>query len=78
MAVPVSIAAQECTVTVGAAVALFETHLASGAGISVSGYMSRALYAATSDGRFLMNMTVAEDQPRPVIIVQNWEAVVKR
>ena len=78
MAVPPTMAPQERTVTVGTAVALFETRLATGAGISPGGYQSRALYAVAPDGRFLLNMTVEEDQQRPIMIVLNWEAVVKR
>jgi Tol biopolymer transport system component len=78
MAVPLTVSAQGRTVTAGAGQALFETRLAQGAAIALSGYQSRALYDISADGRFLMNMTLEEDQPKPIIIVQNWEAVLKR
>jgi Tol biopolymer transport system component len=78
MAVPIAVASQGRAVSVGAPVALFVTHLAVGAGISLTGYQSRALYAVTADGRFLMNATVEEDHPMPIIIVQNWAEALKK
>jgi Tol biopolymer transport system component/predicted Ser/Thr protein kinase len=75
MAVPISVAADAQTLTVGVPVPLFQTHLAAGPGI-VSG---RAQYAVASDGRFLMNVGVDDAVPAPPItIVQNWQAAVKK
>jgi hypothetical protein len=78
MAVPVSVAPQGRAVTVGTPVTLFPTHLANGAGISLTGYQSRALYAVAADGRFLMNVTIEADHPAPIIIVQNWDSALKK
>jgi hypothetical protein len=78
MGVPIGLATQTRTVTVGTPTALFDAHLAVGAGISLSGYQSRALYAVTNDGRFLINTTVEEDRPTPITIVQNWDVLLKR
>ncbi|HEV3215605.1 MAG TPA: protein kinase, partial [Vicinamibacterales bacterium] len=77
-AVPIGVAPQARALTVGAPVALFPTHLAIGAGISLTGYQSRALYAIAADGRFLMNVTLEEDRPAPITIVQNWTAALKK
>jgi Tol biopolymer transport system component len=77
-AVPVGPDARERTMNVGAPVSLFPTHLAVGSGISLNGYQSRALYSVAADGRFLMNATVEEDHPAPIVIVQNWDALLKR
>jgi Tol biopolymer transport system component len=78
MAVPIGVAPQIRALTVGAPVALFPTHLAIGAGISLTGYQSRALYAVAADGRFLMNVTIEADHPAPITIVQNWTAALKK
>jgi eukaryotic-like serine/threonine-protein kinase len=78
MAVPIAAAPQERAVTVGTPTPLFVTRLASGPGISLSGYQSRALYAITSDGRFLMNTTLEADRQSPIILVQNWQQLLKK
>jgi Tol biopolymer transport system component len=78
MAVPIAAAPQERAVTVGTPVPLFATRLASGPGISLTGYQSRALYAVTADGRFLMNATIEADRQSPIILVQNWQQLLKK
>jgi hypothetical protein len=78
MAVPIAAAQQERAVTVGTPVPLFATRLASGPGISLTGYQSRALYAVTADGRFLMNATIEADRQAPIILVQNWQQLLKK
>jgi serine/threonine protein kinase/Tol biopolymer transport system component len=78
MAVPISVAPQSRALTAGTPVALFPTHLARGAGISLTGYGSRALYEVTADGRFLMNVHIDVDHPAPITIVQNWVAALKK
>jgi serine/threonine protein kinase/Tol biopolymer transport system component len=78
MAVPIAPAQQERAVTVGTPVPLFATRLASGPGISLTGYQSRALYAVTADGRFLMNTTLEADRQSPIILVQNWQQLLKK
>ncbi len=62
----------------GASEALFATHLTVGAGISLTGYQSPALYAVAADGRFLMNVTVETDRTAPITIVQNWDIALKK
>jgi hypothetical protein len=52
--------------------------LATGPGISLTGYQSRALYAVTTDGRFLMNATIEADRQSPIILVQNWQQLLKK
>jgi eukaryotic-like serine/threonine-protein kinase len=75
MGVPISMAADAQTLTVGVPVPLFLTHLAEGPGI-VAG---RNQYAVASDGRFLMNVSVDDAVPAPPItIVQNWQAAIKK
>ena len=57
------------------------TRLASGAGISLSGWESRALYAVARDGRFLMNINLdaaAGANVPPLTIVLNWDAALKK
>jgi len=78
MAVPIAAAPQERTVTVGTPVPLFTMRLATGPGISLTGYQSRALYAVTTDGRFLMNATIEADRQSPIILVQNWQQLLKK
>jgi len=78
MAVPIDVTPQSRAVTPGTPAALFATHLANGAGISLSGYQSRALYAVAADGRFLMNVTIEADHAAPITIVQNWDAALKK
>jgi hypothetical protein len=52
--------------------------LANGAGISLTGFQSRALYVVAADGRFLMNVIIEADHPAPITIVQNWDAALKK
>jgi Tol biopolymer transport system component len=78
MAAPLSIAPQGRAVVPGTPVPLFQAHLASGNGISLTGWQSRALYAVTSDGRFLMNATTEGADASPITIVLNWQAALKK
>jgi hypothetical protein len=72
------VAPQGRAVTAGTPVPLFPTHLANGAGISLTGFQSRALYVVAADGRFLMNVIIEADHPAPITIVQNWDAALKK
>lgn len=75
MAATISAASDSQTLTVGQPVALFLTHLASGAGITAN----RTQYDVSADGRFLMNTNVDDSLPAPPItIVQNWQAAIKK
>jgi hypothetical protein len=78
VAVPIAAVRQEHAVKVGTPVALFATRLASGPRISLTGLQSRALYAVTSDGRFLMNITIDADRQSPIILLQNWQQLLKK
>ena len=77
MAVPIAVGADR-QLEPGAAVALFRTRLASGAGINSGGTGARAQYAVASDGRFLMNMAVEAATASPITIVLNWDAALKK
>ena len=50
----------------------------SGAGISLTGWQSRALYAVAADGRFLMNVMIEADHQSPITLVQNWQQLLKK
>jgi Tol biopolymer transport system component len=76
MAVPIRATLEGRAIDAGTPLVLFPTHLANGSGISLTGWQSRALYAVTRDGRFLMNVNaVAADIP-PLTVVLNWAAGV--
>jgi Tol biopolymer transport system component len=80
MAVPVRATSEGRAIDPGTPLMLFPTHLANGAGISLTGYQSRALYAVTRDGRFLMNASTdpaAADIP-PLTVVLNWQEELKQ
>ena len=80
MAVPVRATSEGRAIDVGTPLVLFPTHLANGQGISLTGYQSRALYAVTRDGRFLMNAnadSAAADIP-PLTVVLNWQEELKQ
>ena len=78
MAVPIRLGSIAGAVDAGAPVALFPTHLASGAGIGSGGYTLSAQYAVAADGRFLMNVAVDEGVTSPITIVLNWEAALAK
>ncbi len=62
----------------GAPVALFVTRLATGVNVRPTGYGSRAQYAVAPDGRFLLNVTLADATASPIRLVLNWNAGLKR
>jgi hypothetical protein len=72
MAVPIR--SGPMTPEVGPAVALFVTHLATGASV-VGG---KPQYAVASDGRFLMNVAIEQTASAPITVVLNWMAALKR
>jgi hypothetical protein len=80
MAVSVRATSEGRAIDAGTPLMLFPTHLANGQGISLTGYQSRALYAVTRDGRFLMNAnagSAAADIP-PLTVVLNWQEELKQ
>ncbi|HEV3215640.1 MAG TPA: protein kinase [Vicinamibacterales bacterium] len=80
MAVPIRATSEGRAIDAGKPLVLFPTHLANGSGISLTGWQSRALYAVTRDGRFLMNVNADAATPDipPLTVVLNWTAGVKK
>jgi eukaryotic-like serine/threonine-protein kinase len=80
MAVPIRATPDGRAVDAGTPLALFPTRLAFGAGITLAGWQSRALYAVARDGRFLMNVNAdtAAAYVAPLTVVLNWDTGLKR
>lgn len=78
MAAPIEVASDARTLSPGAAVALFPSRLVTGGNVGIGGFASKAEYAVTRDGRFLMNVTAEESAASPITIVQNWTALLKK
>jgi Tol biopolymer transport system component len=79
LTVPIRIAPDGSTLTPGAAVELFQTHLATpGGNTALLGFSSRAEYAVAPDGRFLMNVNLEDAAASPITLVLNWTAVLRR
>jgi serine/threonine protein kinase len=74
MAVPVTAAKDGRTLELGAPVRLFLTRFATG--LNVTG--RKPQYAVAGDGRFLLNVRIAEDAASPITIVQNWMAGIRK
>jgi Tol biopolymer transport system component len=72
MAVPIQVGG---TLSAGTAVALFPTQLATGI---VGTSQSHAQYAVAADGRFLLNVPVGDPAASPIVIVQNWDAGLRK
>jgi Tol biopolymer transport system component len=77
MAVPIRVTPDARAMDAGRPAALFPARLASGAGINLTGWQSRALYAVARDGRFLMNVNAGATAVAPLTIVLNWDARLK-
>ena len=77
MATPIRPGRDARTLTAGAPIALFATHLAMGGNLSARGYNSSAQYTVTSDGQFLMNVTSDDAITSPITLVLNWTAALK-
>ena len=76
-AVPVTPGADGREMSLGTAVPLFATRLATGA--NVTGGSTRATqYAVAADGRFLLLSAAAEGAAPAITIVQNWTAALKK
>ena len=79
MAVPIDVTSDANTLSPGAPVALFSSRLVTGGNTGIGGFASKAEYAVTPDGRFLMNVTPEESAAvSPITIVQNWTAGLKK
>ena len=80
MAVPIHATPDGRAVDASTPLALFPTRLASGTGLNLSGWQSRALYAVARDGRFLMNVNAATGAAdvAPLTVVLNWDAALKK
>jgi len=70
----VSVAFDSGSIDVGTPRALFPVRLATGTNIAPG----RAQYAVAADGRFLVNSAVGEMALRPIDIVLNWTAALKK
>lgn len=78
MAVPIQVAPGSRTLVPGAAVARFSTRMAmSGPYIFTAGFLGRPQYDVVKDGRFLMNIPVADAVTPPIAIVQNWTIALR-
>jgi serine/threonine protein kinase len=78
MAVPIRPGRDARTLTAGAPLALFATHLALGGNLPAGGYNSGAQYTVTSDGQFLMNVTANDAVTSPITLVLNWTAALRK
>jgi Tol biopolymer transport system component len=76
LATPLTVSADGRTATPGVPVPLFVTHLASGANIPTSGYISRPQYVVAPDGRFLMNVSLEDLAAPPITVVLNWTSAL--
>jgi eukaryotic-like serine/threonine-protein kinase len=73
MAVPIHDASEGRTLDPGSPVPLFVTHLATGINVPPA-VGTRAQYAVSRDGRFLLNESVEGAAAPPITIVLNWAA----
>jgi Tol biopolymer transport system component len=78
MVTSLQVSADGRTATPGVPVQLFATHLASGANIPTSGYVSRPQYVVAPDGRFLMNVSLEDLAAPPITVVLNWTSALGR
>jgi Tol biopolymer transport system component len=78
MAAPIHLAPGTRALEASAAVALFQTKLATGVNIVPAGFQARPQYAVAADGRFLMNVFADEGVTSPITIVQNWTVGLKK
>jgi len=79
MATPIAVASEANTLSPGSPVALFSSRLVTGGNTGIGGYASKAEYAVTRDGRFLMNVTPEESAAvSPITIIQNWTTLLKK
>ena len=76
LAAPVQVVSDSRTLSPGAPVTLFSTHIASRGNVGSGGFASHAQYDVAPDGRFLLNLT-AEDTPSPITFMLNWPAALR-
>ena len=74
---PVTPAADGREISVGTAVPLFATRLASGMSV-IGGGTRAAQYAVAAGGRFLLLSAADEGAAPAITIVQNWTAALKK
>jgi eukaryotic-like serine/threonine-protein kinase len=75
-AVPIRIDPLEHRVDLARPVALFPTHLASGANVPPA-VGSKQQYAVSSDSRFLLNVSVEGAPAPPITVILNWETSLR-
>jgi hypothetical protein len=67
--------AGDTALEIGTPVPLFAPHLSNGTSVGLG---FRAQYDVTSDGRFLLNVSVEDAQASPLTVFLNWAAGLKR
>jgi hypothetical protein len=77
MALSIQVGADGRALNPGSPVALFQTKLATGAGVNI-GFLSRPQYAVAQDGRFLINMTADDPTAPPISVELNWASGLGR
>jgi len=77
MAVAIDAAPDGRTFSLGAPFPLFSSRLTSG-NTGAGGFSSRAQYAVTSDGRFLLNVSADDDAASPITVLRSWTAALKK
>ena len=79
MGTPIDVRSDANTLGPGAPVVLFSSRLVTGGNTGIGGFASKAEYAVTRDGRFLMNVTPEKSAAAaPIAIVLNWTAAPKK
>lgn len=81
MAVAITSGATPSTIDAGVPVPLFRANLVSptGAGVVTVAAGSKQQYAVAADGRFLLNVAVADSAaPSPISVVVNWPALLRK
>jgi eukaryotic-like serine/threonine-protein kinase len=76
MAVPVSFPTG--TLALGPVEELFRSRMALGANSGFGGYGSRAPYAVSPDGRFLLDVISDDASQSSITVMQNWQSLVTR
>jgi serine/threonine protein kinase/Tol biopolymer transport system component len=79
MAASIAVESAGNALSPGVPVALFPTRIVTGGNTGIGGFASKAEYAVTRGGRFLMNVTPEESRDlAPITIVQNWTGLLKK
>jgi len=77
VAVPIQPSA-DGTPTAGQPSTLFQTNMIIGGNVGPTGVLSKAQYAVSSDGRFVIPVRGDDTSSTPVNLVLNWPAALKK